>query len=751
MAEGVVIKIAGNSAEYAAELEKIKKQTEDLEGQLTTMATASGAAFAAFTATIGLSVGAFREQEQAIFKQEALLKASGYAAGVTSAELQKLASATAENSIYGDEMVASGQNILLTFKNLGGDVLPKANQAMVDMASDMGGVESAAGFLGKVLNNPIKGMQLMERSGMALTASQKEQVTAFITAGDVASAQAVILETVSKRYEGVAKAATMGTGSFLVTKNAMGEIAEEIGSHFAPALIAASEGLRSVINYVREHPQILKLTSAVLAAGAVVTGLGTALSVGALMFLKFRAAMIAAQVATSAMTIATRALVGATGIGLLVIVLTEVALNWSTLWPKMQGVFNAFAKNIIAVGNGITEVLKGMLSFDVEKIKAGAGAAATAMAQGWNESMKAVKFTTPDPAEDKKAPKPPPKGDIQGLLGDQIAKNQQEILENQRKQQIILDQEAGFTAEYIDLKKKGWEIEDQLRSEQDLAQREKLAAAWQANLDQQVELEMVESERQALIKQEFLAGNEEFQAMTKAQQDAFVAANMADMQKGIADKKSVREAAVKEEWDALQKKNKQFLDDQRKYGTAYALINKMMYSEVMQGTSKAFGELAPLIQSENAKLKSIGKVAAVADIMIKSAQSAMNVYAGFSTIPIIGPALGIAGAAAAIAFGVEQSHKVTRAARGGVLTGGRPGQDSIPVMAMPGETIVPTKNYDETVNAVADARNREANRSSVAASGGSQQVYVMIEMSKDASRFITAKQVEDRALGLSRE
>jgi hypothetical protein len=124
----------------------------------------------------------------------------------------------------------------------------------------------------------------------------------------------------------------------------------------------------------------------------------------------------------------------------------------------------------------------------------------------------------------------------------------------------------------------------------------------------------------------------------------------------------------------------------------------------MQGVKSASQDLMQLQNSNNKTLKGIGKAAAIADITIKTAQSAMNIYNGFSTIPIIGPALGIAGAAAAIAYGAEQIGKVKGAKKGGIMTGGIRGVDSIPAMLTPGELVAPEKNFDEVVNAVANQR-----------------------------------------------
>ena len=123
----------------------------------------------------------------------------------------------------------------------------------------------------------------------------------------------------------------------------------------------------------------------------------------------------------------------------------------------------------------------------------------------------------------------------------------------------------------------------------------------------------------------------------------------------------------------------------------------------------------------------------------------MNIYAGFSTIPIIGPALGIAGAAAAIAFGGEQAGKILTARDGGIMTGGIPGIDSIPTLTAPGELVAPEKNFDEVVNAVATSRLQEEDPANAAA----PRAEIQLTLTDNLVEFVEAQIVERQNLGVS--
>lgn len=170
-----------------------------------------------------------------------------------------------------------------------------------------------------------------------------------------------------------------------------------------------------------------------------------------------------------------------------------------------------------------------------------------------------------------------------------------------------------------------------------------------------------------------------------------------------------------------------------------------------------FSSLVRLQQSNLGILKTIGKAAALAQIAMDTARGATQALTAFP-IPFVGPALGMAAAAAIVAFGVEQAARVTGivgAAQGGVMMGGMPGIDSIPAMLMPGELVAPTRNFDEVVNAVARDRAARGELPGVTATSeasGPAEVITRIEidLTRRAGELFTARQVEDEALGLSR-
>lgn len=344
----LIVKISGDSKQLASEYKKVAKQTQDLENQIAATTKVAAAAFVGFTAAIAGTVAQYRVQEQAELRLQQTLKATQGAAGLTAKEIINMAGALQEVTTFGDEAIISGQNMLLTFKNIGGDIFPRVTEAMLDMSTAMGtDLKASAIQMGKALNDPIKGMATLSRVGVAFTDQQKEMITTLQKSGDIAGAQNVILKELEGQFGGVAKAAAGGTGSMIQLSNAWGDFLEDVGKHFVPFLSTVAKGLSDVIGWMRENEAVARLAAKVLALGAGLSALVTGLGLAALAFFKIRTAMIASKIATQGMGLAVKGLVGATGIGLLVIVASEILLNWDSIWTKAKDIYASFSEETI--------------------------------------------------------------------------------------------------------------------------------------------------------------------------------------------------------------------------------------------------------------------------------------------------------------------------------------------------------------------------------------------------------------------
>ena len=80
------------------------------------------------------------------------IKSTGGAAGLTAEQVANMASSLSQASTFSKGTIEAGQNMLLTFTNIGSNVFPQASQALTDLATKMKSDPSSAAIqLGKVL------------------------------------------------------------------------------------------------------------------------------------------------------------------------------------------------------------------------------------------------------------------------------------------------------------------------------------------------------------------------------------------------------------------------------------------------------------------------------------------------------------------------------------------------------------------------------------------------------------------------
>lgn len=170
---------------------------------------------------VAISMGLFGEQSAAVAARLiTLADAQEYELGVT-AETIKLTQAK-----------------LLTFKELAvtaGDVggaFDRATVAAIDLgAAGFGEASQNATQLGKALNDPIKGITALARSGVTFTAQEKEKIKVLVESGKMLEAQDTLLKAIEVQVGGTA-AATV-TDTFKIAM-AFGHIRDVIGNLLLP-------------------------------------------------------------------------------------------------------------------------------------------------------------------------------------------------------------------------------------------------------------------------------------------------------------------------------------------------------------------------------------------------------------------------------------------------------------------------------------------------------------------------------------
>jgi phage-related protein len=240
------------------------------QGVLTIGLGAAAGGLAALGAGLGLAVHEAMGAQEVMAQTEAVIKSTGGAAGLTAQQISDMATALSKHSRFADDSIQEGQNLLLTFTNIGKDVFPAATQAMVDMAAALKtDVAGGAMQLGKALNDPINGITALRRVGVSFSEDQEKVIKRLVQTGDVAGAQRLILEELNKEFGGSAQAAAdTFAGKLDVLKNSLLNVAEGIGG----PLIEAGTGLMDRF--------VLPALPAIESLGGAVAGFFGALSAG---------------------------------------------------------------------------------------------------------------------------------------------------------------------------------------------------------------------------------------------------------------------------------------------------------------------------------------------------------------------------------------------------------------------------------------------------------------------------------------
>jgi hypothetical protein len=218
----------------------------------------AGAGIASLAGAAKVGFDEFREGQQVAAQTEAVIKSTGGAAGVTADHVSKLSGALLRKSGVDDEVIQSGENMLLTFTNVrnevgkGNDIFDQATRTITDMSVALGqDTKSSAIQLGKALNDPIKGVTALQRVGVTFTKGQKDQIATLVKHGQTVKAQKLILGELNKEFGGSAEAAgkTFG-GQISVLKETFNNLAGEAVGHLIPTL----QGLLNVI--IRHLPVV---------------------------------------------------------------------------------------------------------------------------------------------------------------------------------------------------------------------------------------------------------------------------------------------------------------------------------------------------------------------------------------------------------------------------------------------------------------------------------------------------------------
>lgn len=321
------------------------------------------------------------------------------------------------------------------------------------------------------------------------------------------------------------------------------------------------------------------------------------------------------------------------------------------------------------------------------------------------------------------------------LLEIQKARAEQETEEEKKvaQRKVEIEQEKAQASQITNQEERAAALENlNLKYAEEIAEIERFEAGKE-------ERQRARLERQALLDQEF-------KNLSKEQQALFDEEDLTRLQEKILTEDEIKQRQKEQEIEQRLRDRELLIAEEQQFGKTFAAIKAFFRQEEIQGVRNASQQLVQLTNSRNETLKGIGKAAAATNAAIATSEGAIKAYSSLAGIPIVGPGLGVAAAAALVAYGVEQQSRILAANTGGLVPSslGRAGVDSVPAMLTPGEVVTPTQNYDELINSVAAQRGFVNPEEAGSATGGNQTITIVLEPKDDFINFIEQKMIETR-------
>lgn len=233
--------------------------------------TVAAVGLAAVVSTAGFAVSEMMSSQDAVAGLNATLNSTGRAGEISSGALSDMASNLQDVTRFSDEAAMGAETMLLRFENIGANIFPQALSASADLAAAMGtDLASAANVVGRALDNPAEGIGRLNQQFKLFTKDQMEAIQAMAETGDVAGAQAAILDALNQKVGGTAEA--MGNtlaGRVERLKNKISDLGEEIGFRLLPFLEGAMNGADFFFNAVEQGVSPLTALEAALRVGGL--------------------------------------------------------------------------------------------------------------------------------------------------------------------------------------------------------------------------------------------------------------------------------------------------------------------------------------------------------------------------------------------------------------------------------------------------------------------------------------------------
>ena len=311
------------------QFEQLKTTGEKAQFALQKAAIPAGLAIAGIGAFLVKAAKGAEEARQANQKLGNVLSSMGFAEATN--RVAAFAESLEKTVAVDADVIKATQTVLATFSGLtktvneAGGAFDRATVAALDLAAaGFGTAESNAVQLGKALQDPIKGLAALAKSGVSFTESEQGKIKALVESNQLLAAQDIILRGIEKQVGGTAAASA---SSFDKMRFSLAGIADTFGEMVLPAIDKFAVFLERANKFVQENKTfvaVLTIAVAALATTILLANVAIKAQAAALTLMKVAAAI--ATAVNFALATSITAVQVATGVGIGVVLAAAAAL-----------------------------------------------------------------------------------------------------------------------------------------------------------------------------------------------------------------------------------------------------------------------------------------------------------------------------------------------------------------------------------------------------------------------------------------
>lgn len=638
----------------------------------------------------GLTVAAWKGAESyenwqnEIKKLDTILQSTNGRIGLSSSKIQSMAEELDKTTKFTKEQAIASLTFLATQDKISGSIAERALPAIAGLATLMGGdMKQSTQQLSKALQDPKNNLDALKKAGIEFSDQEKSKIIILQNSNKLLEAQDIILGKLESG--GISKLAKSSKSVFDQFYKSINGLSEALGQGLMPVFEAILTPVTNFFNLLGGQPEL-------------VTALATGIGFFAAALVGLKLAAFASSTAVKTLTFAIRTLNASNPLGWIILGISAIVsliVYFATLENagKKFGIMMDQVKLSIMKGllmakqaiNANTEALEEDIEYLEHKIKL--------EKEALNIKDKPKTENTDDPNKGPKTETKELETELQKMrrLRDQYQSEQKNNIEDLVKSWVsaygkISDAEMDFL----------------MKSERESKQKTKRDLQWRME---------DEKEFGEYYREKELVERETNKRSIREEQRSFTQKRRLRMQYNNASDRLIDQMADAED-EVIKKKE---ADELQKFKLENDIGDARL--NAMKG---GLDTMSQLQQVHNKKAFEVGKAAAIVQTTITTYQNAVAAFGSLAPIPIVGPVLGAAAAAAAIAFGLQQistikSQEYQYAGGGfagiapGTYQGASMGPDNMTASLRKGELVANARQQKELWEAMNGQGRRASN------------------------------------------